>query len=270
MDLKLNQKSVLVTGGASGIGREITRLYADETGVNIAFTYFSDKNGADALTHQLQRTGASSLCLFMNLADPESIEQAVKKVADSFGGIDVLINNAVFWGSPGSRGKKFEEISLEEWRKVLNTNVLGTVGLIQSVVPYMRKRQFGRIVNISSDIAYESMPGSGAYGTMKAALSGLTANLVTEFSADNILSNIVVPSLTFTDKAIHRFPETFQKAAENAFPTRRVTRPEDVASLVVYLGSGANTHVNGEEIRVTGKGSQPMLNDIFRNITASG
>lgn len=265
MNLKLQNKTVLITGGSSGIGKSIVQAFAEEPEIHIAFMYHSNKQEAESLIAQLKQKDISVLAVPMDLANLESIDQAVKKVLNKYAGVDVLINNAVFWGSPGSRGFRFEEIPMEEWRKVLNINVLGTVKMIQEVVPFMRKKRFGRIVNISSDIALDSMPGSGPYGTMKSALFGLTANLVTEFSADNILSNVVIPSLTFTEKAQKRFPETFQEAAKKAFPTNRVTRPEDVASLVVYLGSGANTHVNGEMIRVTGKGSQPVLNAIYQS-----
>lgn len=201
----------------------------------------------------------------MDLADHDSIDRSLIQITEQFGGVDILINNAVYWGSPESRGKQFENMPMAEWESVMNVNLLGTVKVTQSVVPYMRKQHFGRIVNVSSDVAIDSMPGSGPYGTMKAALAVVNSNLLTELSADNILSNVVIPSLTFTDKALARFPDAFQKMAKNAFPTRRVTTPEDVASLVVYLGSAANTHINGEMIRATGKGSQPMLNAMFED-----
>lgn len=266
MDLKLRQKAVLITGGSSGIGKAIAIMYANEPGAQVAITYRTDQKTAAEVTDQLNMKGCSSLSVQMDLADHASIDRAVDEVAGEFGGVDVLINNAVFWGSPGAQGLRFENIPIKEWEQVIGINLLGMVKVIQAVVPFMRKKKFGRIVNVSSDIALDSMPGSGAYGTMKAALSGLTANLVTELSAANILSNVVFPSLTFTDKAVRRFPKTFREAAKNAFPTNRVTQPDDVASLIAYLGSGVNTHVNGEMIRVTGKGSQPMLNTIFQEM----
>ncbi|MEX2597028.1 MAG: SDR family oxidoreductase [Salibacteraceae bacterium] len=265
MNLKLTQNTVLITGGSSGIGKAITKMYAEEPGIRIAFTYHTNEEAASILTTQLKQQGVSVVAVPMDLEDHESIGQAVNKVVDVFGSIDALVNNAVFWGSPGFRGMGFEDIPIEEWEKIFRINLLGTVKMIQTVIPFMKKNNFGRIVNISSDIALDSMPGSGPYGMMKAALSGLTANLVTEYSAHNILSNLVIPSLTFTDEAKKRFPEAFQEAAKKAFPTNRVTRPEDVASLVAYLGSGTNTHVNGEQIRVTGKGSQPMLNALYHS-----
>ena len=124
----------------------------------------------------------------------------------------------------------------------------------------MRKNRWGRIVNVSADISYNSMKGAGPYGSLKTALFGFTSNLVEELSADGILSNVVLPSWTLVERAIESFPEEFRREAGKAFPTNRVTTPEDVASVIVYLGSAANRHVNGEHIRVTGRGSQPVLN----------
>jgi NAD(P)-dependent dehydrogenase (short-subunit alcohol dehydrogenase family) len=94
-------------------------------------------------------------------------------------------------------------------------------------------------------------------------LFGFTANLVTELSADNVLSNVVIPSWTLTEHAVNYFPEGFQQEAVKAFPTHRITQPEDVASLIAYLGSAMNTHVNGEYIKATGKCSLPMLSAIL-------
>lgn len=158
---------------------------------------------------------------------------------------------------------------ISQWEDTVGSNLFGTVRITKAVTPYMRKQQFGRIVNISSDIALDSMVGSGPYSALKSALFGLTANLVTEFSGDNILSNVILPSWTLTERAKNFFPADFRENAAQAFPSQRITTPEDVASLVAYLGSPANGHVNGEHIRVTGKGSQPLLYHLFQNLQKS-
>lgn len=102
----------------------------------------------------------------------------------------------------------------------------------------------------------------------KSAIFGLTANLVSELSQYNILINDVVPSWTLTDNARKLFDQQFQQTAKTAFPTQRITTPEDIASMIVYLGSKANGHVNGEQIKVTGSGSQAMLNYFFQQMMA--
>lgn len=264
MDLGLKDKTVLITGGSSGIGKETALTFAREDGVQIVVTYFKGKQAAQELVDTINNSGNKSLAVPLALADFSSIEQAVETIREHFETIDILVNNAVYWGDGSAMGKSFEDIPMQQWSDVVGTNLFGTVRLTQLVLPGMRRQKFGRIVNVSSDIALESMVGSGPYGSLKAALFGLTSNLVVEGSADNILTNVVLPSLTMTEKATQRFPDEFKEAAKAAFPTGRITTPQDVASLIVYLGSSANSHINGEIIKATGKGSQPLLNYILR------
>jgi len=113
------------------------------------------------------------------------------------------------------------------------------------------------------------MKGSGRYSTLKSALFGLAANLVTELSPYDILTNVVLPSWTLTDRARTHFPQAFRDVAAAAFPTGRITTPEGVASLILYLGSGANGHVNGERIRVTGASSLPLMGYLWEQARAA-
>lgn len=264
MNTGLEGKTVLVTGGSSGIGKTTARMFASETEANIALTYYSNEASARKVAKE---TGG--LAVQMSLEDHDSIEKAVEMTVRHFGGIDVLVNNAVLWGDPKNRGKDFEEIPLSQWEETIGVNLFGTVKVTREVVPYMRKAKWGRIINVSSDVALDSMKGSGPYGSLKSALFGLTANLVEELSPDGVLTNVVIPSWTLTERAVDFFPEPFRQKAAESFPTNRVTLPEDVASLIVYLGTAANGHVNGEHIRVTGKGSMPVLNSLFRKYAES-
>lgn len=268
MDTGLNGKTILITGGSMGIGKAAALAFGREPGTRVAFTYFKNEASARDVVASIEREGRSALAVYMSLGDHASIEKAVHVIADRFGGIDVLVNNAIQWGGRENFGKAFEEMPMSQWEGTLGVNFFGTVKVTQLAVPFMRKNKFGRIVNISSDIGYDSMKGSGPYGSLKTALFGLTSNLVEELSADGILSNVILPSWVLVEKAIENFPEEFRRDAGKAFPTNRVTTPEDVASMIVYLGSAANGHVNGEHIRVTGKGSQPLLNSIMHEYRA--
>jgi 3-oxoacyl-[acyl-carrier protein] reductase len=257
-------KTVLVTGGSSGIGRATVLALAQEPDVNIAFTYFNNEGGARELVQSIEAEGGLATAVHLDLANHASIEQAVTAVATRFGQIDVLVNNAVHWGRGANRGKPFEAMPLTQWEETIGVNLFGTVKVTQAVVPFMRQQKWGRIVNVSSDLAVDSMVGSGPYSTLKSALFGFTANLVEELSADGILSNVVMPGWTLTDRVRTFFPAGIHEEIKTAFPTGRVTMPEDVASLILYLASPANGHVNGEIIRVTGKASLPFVNHLFR------
>lgn len=264
METGLEDKTVLITGGSSGIGKATALMFAEQAKARIAFTYYQNEESARQIVEMIEARGRRALAVRMSLEEPASIQKAVADTAGHFGSVDVLVNNAVHWGNRTNRGKRFEEMPLSQWEETIGTNLFGTVKVTQEAVPYMRKAQWGRIINVSSDVALESMKGSGPYGSLKSALFGFTANLVEELSRDGILTNVVIPSWTLTKRAIAFFPDTFRREAVKAFPTNRVTTPEDVASLIVYLGSAANGHVNGEHIRVTGKGSQAMLGTLFR------
>ena len=264
MDIGFSGKTILITGGSSGIGKATVLAAAKEKNLNIAFTYFKNEAGAHDITRTIEANGSSAIAVYMDLADHASIEQAVATVMNKFGQVDVLVNNAVHWGDPENRGKIFEEMPLRQWQETIATNLLGTVKVTQCVVPLMRQQKWGRIVTVSSDLAFDSLVGSGPYSSLKSALVGFTANLVEELSADGILSNLVLPSWTLTDRARAFFPEGIDEKLKEAFPTQRVTVPEDVVSLILYLVSPINGHVNGEIIRVTGKASLPLVNHLFK------
>lgn len=267
MDCGLDGKTVLITGGSAGIGKATAELFGRERSARIALTYNSGKESAVDTAKRIEEHGGAAMAVHMDLGDKDGIDRAVNEIKGRFGGIDVLVNNAVQW--PTERFA-FEEGPVSTWESFFSINLFGIVKLCQAVIPSMKARHWGRIVLLSSDLAIDSMKGSGRYSTLKAALFGLAANLVIELSPYDILTNVVLPSWTLTERATTRFPQSFQKAASGAFPTGRVTTPEDVASLILYLGSGANGHVNGERIRVTGGSSLPLMTYLWDQARSAG
>jgi len=268
MDTGLSGKTILITGGSMGIGKATALAFGREAGARVALTYFKNEASAKEVVASIERDGGIAFAVYMALGDHASIEKAVEVIAGKFGSIDVLVNNAIQWGSGGNRGKAFEEMPMEQWQETVGVNLFGTVKATQLVVPFMRRQKWGRIVNVSSDIGYDSMKGSGPYGSLKTALFGLTSNLVEELSVDGILSNVVLPSWTMVERHMANFPEDFRREAARAYPTGRITTAQDVASMILYLGSAANGHVNGEHIRVTGKNSQPLLSMLMSEYRA--
>jgi 3-oxoacyl-[acyl-carrier protein] reductase len=266
MDCGLVGKTVLITGGSSGIGKATAELFGREPGVRVAVSYRNDRQGALDTVSLIEGQGGSAMAVQMDLGSQAGIVQAVREVEKRFGGIDVLINNAVQW--PTERFP-FEQGPVSAWESFLSVNLSGVVKLCQAVIPCMKERRWGRIVLLSSDLAVDSMKGSGRYSTLKAALFGLAANLVVELSPFDILTNVVLPSWTLTERAKTAFPKSFQDAAVAAFPTGRITTPGDVASLLLYLGSAANGHVNGQHIKVTGGSSLPLMGYLWEKARAA-
>lgn len=251
MELGLANRVVLVTGSSSGIGRATALAFGRE-GARVGITYRSQRQQAEETARQVIEAGGQAIVVAYDLAHEETIKEAVETIGQQWGHIDVLVNNAVQWGSLEEMGKRFEEIPMSSWKSTLDLSLAGVYYTLQQVIPLMRTQSWGRIVNVSSNVAEDGIPGAGAYAAAKAGLHGLTRVLARELGPAGILSNVVMPGFTLTERNRDQFPQAMQAAVAQQTPTGRLTRPEDVAALIVFLGSAANSHVNGETIRCTG------------------
>lgn len=246
MDLGLSGKVVLVTGGSRGIGGAAARLFARE-GARVAITYRENGERAERVAMEVE-----GLAVRFELGEPEMIHAAVGAVLERWGQVDVLVNNAVQWGAWPDEATRFEEVAMSEWRALLLANSAGHYAAIQAVVPSMRQRRWGRIVNVSSTVAADGMKGMAAYGAAKAALHGLTRTLAKELGADGILVNTVLPGLTMTETNREQLPAEVIQGAGAATPIGRLLEPEEVARAMVFLGSAANVAITGEMVRTSG------------------
>lgn len=167
--------------------------------------------------------------------------------------LTILDNNAVEWGPRApNQVPPFEELPVDEWRPLLRVNIEGAFTTIQAVVPSMRERNWGRIVNVSSSVAVDGMPGAGWYATSKASLHGLRRTLSKEVGPAGILTNVVMPGFTLTEGNRQRFPAAIREEMAQESPIRRLLPPEEVGPTIVFLCSAANTAVTGEVIRASG------------------
>ncbi len=251
MDLGLRGKIALVTGSSSGIGRATAELFGRE-GVRVAVTYATGLDRAEATAASIRENGGEACVVAFDLASIESIRAAISSVEDRWGSIEILVNNAVAWGLRlPSQAPAFERLSSLEWREGLRTNIEGTYAAIQTVLPAMRKRHWGRIVNVSSLAAGDGLAGTGWYSAAKAATHGLTRTLAREVGHDGVLANVVMPGLTMTSR-VSKMPTAVHERAIAASAIGRVLLPTDIASVIVFLCSVANTVVTGQIIRASG------------------
>jgi NAD(P)-dependent dehydrogenase (short-subunit alcohol dehydrogenase family) len=256
MDARIKGRRALVTGGSQGIGEFVVRDLASE-GARVAFTYRSEKARADAIVDAITRAGGEALALPLDLDDLTTVSAAAQAVLDRWGGIDILVNNAVKWHDQiPQQMPAFESIPLEAWQSHLRANLEGAYLMTQLAVPSMRKNGWGRIVNISSGVALDGIPGGGPYAAAKMGIIGLTNVLARELGGAGILVNVVVPGLTMTDRMSGRFSPEVQEQRGKAYPVKRLLKPEEVASAIVFLASGLNTAITGETIRASG--GRPM------------
>jgi 3-oxoacyl-[acyl-carrier protein] reductase len=252
MDLGLTGRTAIVTGSSRGIGRATAQLLAAE-GARVAVTYRRDRLRAEAVVESIRKHGGDGLAVFFDLASPDSIREATNAVVQRWGRIDVLVNSASQWVQPErERAAGDADRADDRWRESLRTNLEGVYCAIRAVVPLMRAKHWGRIVNVSSVAAVDGMVGFAWYAASKAALRGLARTLARELGDSGVLVNNVMPGGTMTSTVFNNLPSgvLMQKARE--LPTGRLPLAEEVAAVIVFLVSTMNTTVTGEDIRVSG------------------
>lgn len=247
MDLGLDTRTVIVTGAGGGLGRSITRAFAAE-GANVLLTYHGSRDATEALAAEV-----AGRAVPYDLAAGASAHDVVTAALGWTGRIDVLVNNAVHWGSPATLwGAPFEETPDPDWQRVVRDNIEGTIALTRAVAPLLRQQKWGRLVHISSSIADDGMAGMEYYAAAKAALHGFSRSVAFALGRDgDILSNVVMPGLTRTDTNTAIVEADGARYAALS-PIGRLLDADDVARAIVYLGSAANTGINGQVIPVTG------------------
>ncbi|MFE2571799.1 SDR family NAD(P)-dependent oxidoreductase [Streptomyces mirabilis] len=251
MDMELKGRTVLVTGGSSGIGAAIARAYAAE-GARVALTYRSGGEDADRLARELGAGRDAAMAVRYSLAEPDSVESAVATVTERWGGVDVLVANAVRWAPRRAPGERFEDVAAGDWRGFLDDNLAPTLRTVQLVVAGMRARSWGRIVLISSHVALDGHRGQEFYGAAKSALHGFARSLARDVGCDGVLVNVVCPGLTATERVRTGLPVEIRERETLSTPTGRLSSPEDVAGAVLFLGSAANGNTTGQTLTVAG------------------
>jgi 3-oxoacyl-[acyl-carrier protein] reductase len=250
MDLQLKDATVLVTGSSAGIGRAAALAFGAE-GARVAVTYYKHQEGAEETADKIRGSGGQALVVHYDLANPDSIHSSIEQIQKEWGTLNVFVNNAAPMDVAGPTGQLFEEVPLEYWQAMIRPTLEGITLTIQGALPMMRKSGWGRIVNISSD-GTDGWPGLGPYATAKSGLHGLTRTLAAELGPANILSNVVMPGAVMTERTAKNIPAEHKEQIRQHLPTRQLITPEDVAAVIVFLGSPVNKQIIGEIIRVTG------------------
>ncbi|MER7009462.1 SDR family NAD(P)-dependent oxidoreductase [Dactylosporangium sp. NPDC000555] len=251
MQTNLEGRSVLVTGGSSGIGAATARAFAAE-GARVALTYRSGRDAAERLAAEMGADRGRAMAVRCPLEEPAAAELAVQEVGERWGGIDVFVANAVRWAPRRPPDVRFEEVPPAEWEGFVADNLVRTLRLTQLVLPGMRARGWGRIVLLSSHVVHDGQRGQEFYGAVKGALHGLARSLAWDVGPDGVLVNVVCPGLTTTDRVLGGLPAHIRDGELARTATARLSSPQDVAAAVLYLGSAANGNVTGQVVTVAG------------------
>ena len=240
----LDGKVAVVTGAAQGIGRAI----ADGLAAEGARIVVADMRGADDAAQSYDR----GVAVTADCSDEADVQRLVDETVAQCGGIDILVNNAGLYASLEMR--PFDEIPLEEWRKVMDVNVASMFLMCRSVVPVMRGRGGGKVVNISSGTPFRGVPFLLHYVTSKGAIVAFTRALAKELGKDNVLVNCVAPGFTMS-AGVQANPVVIEKLRDVSVAARTIQRdqvPDDVVGAVVYFCGPGSDFVTGQTIVIDG------------------
>lgn len=236
---------VVVTGGSRGLGLEIAQAFGT-AGAVVVITARREQWLNEA-AKQLQDKAISVLALTCDVANPTSVESVVQKTLETYGKIDVLVNNAgLTWGAPA------ESMPLERWQQVLDANITGTFLMSQVVGRYMLERGKGAIVNVASIAGL----GGGqlqtvGYNASKAAVINLTRALAIEWAERNIRVNAVAPAM-FRTRMTEAILDRAEAVVANSMPMKRIGQPGELAPAVLFLASEGASYITGQVIPIDG------------------
>jgi len=245
--IDLSGKTALITGGSRGIGAATASLFA-EAGADVAFTYSRHRKDADRVVRRLESFGRTVIALRANVADEEHVRKCVAKVKAVFGKIDILVNNAGIW-TYGAIGKMKRRV----WQETLDVNLTGTFLMCNAVVPLMRKRRYGRIINVSSTAGQRGEAYHSHYAATKGGIIALTKSLAAELARENIIVNCVAPGWVDTDMSGSVLRDRkLREEVRRTIPRGTIATAEEIAGPILFLASELAKNVVGEVLNANG------------------
>ncbi|MFL5243397.1 MAG: SDR family NAD(P)-dependent oxidoreductase [Gemmataceae bacterium] len=249
---RLKNKVAIVTGGGAGIGRATCELFAEEGAAVVVAERNSDTG--QAVADQLNKAGEKALFVKTEVSDEASVERMVQAAVKRFGRIDILINNAGIFVLKGI------EATPEEWRQVLDVNVMGPALVAKHVVPEMRKVGGGAIVNLGSISSFIAQPQFVTYNASKAAIANMTRCMALDLAPDNIRVNAVCPGTVWTQivERLTRERGLDREAADKhpdfgaSHMIKRLADPREIAYAILFLASDEASFITAENLMVDG------------------
>ena len=245
--MPLRDKSALITGSSSGIGRSVALAMA-AAGADIAINHPSPREAATAaeLAEQIRALGRRAVIIEADVADEQAVSSMVEQASRELGRIDILVNNAGI-----AAAVPVHELDVAVWDRVLAVHLRGTFLMTRAVLPQMYARGYGRIINTASQLAYKGAPGFTAYTAAKGAILSFTRSVALEIGARDITINCVAPGATRTP-ILDDVPADVLEEIRKAIPLGRIAEVDDIAPSFVFLASDAGRHYQGQCISPNG------------------
>lgn len=239
----LQNKVAVVTGGSRGIGKAIAEKFAAE-GASVAILYSSNSASADAVVEEIRNAGGTAKAYQCHVENSDEVGKTIDDVVNDLGKIDILINNAGI-----TRDKLLMMMKEEDFDDVISVNLKGAYNTMRKVCPMLARQRWGRVINLSSIAGINGNAGQVNYSASKAGLIGMTKSAAREFAGRGITVNAIAPGFVETDMT-EKF--TSDENVMKRIPVGRMGRPDEIASLALFLASDAAAYITGEVIRIDG------------------
>jgi len=244
--ISLKDKTALVTGGSRGIGAATVHLLA-RAGADVAINYTRQTEAARATADRAREYGVRAIAVQADVAIRQQVDTMVADVIREFGRIDILVNNAGIW-----EHNPIDTMTEDDLRRTVDVNIMGTFYPTMAVVPHMKERRSGAIINISSTAGQRGEAFHSPYAASKSAVIGLTKSLAPELAAYNIRVNCVAPGWFETDMSLESLNSPEGPSHVAKIPMGRVGQPEELAGAVAFLASDLASFITGEVLNVNG------------------
>ena len=238
-------KNALITGASRGIGAEIAKVLAGY-GVKVWINYRSNAEMADKLKEEIESSGGSAAVIGFDVSDESAFIEAVKTIIDADGELSYLVNNAGI-----TNDKLAMRMSVEDFKKVIDANLVSTFVGCREALKVMSKKRFGAVVNVASVVAESGNAGQANYVASKGGVIAMTKTFAIEGAPRNIRFNSVTPGFIDTDMT-KNLPEKVKSEILNKIPLKRLANPKEVANAVAFLLSDEASYITGETLKVNG------------------
>ena len=241
----LEGKTALITGASKGIGKAIAKKFA-EHGANVAFTYLSSTEKGEALEKELTEGGVKAKGFRSDASDYQAAQDLITAVLETFGRMDVLVNNAGI-----TKDNLLMRMREEDWDVIQNINLKSCFNTVKASARSFMKQRSGSIINMSSVVGVKGNAGQANYAASKAGIIGFTKSVALELGSRNIRCNAIAPGFIETEMTDALDKATVQ-GWRDAIPLKREGSPEDVANACVFLASEMATYITGQTIQING------------------
>src|SRR5215468_12031765 len=242
---RLDQRIAIVTGAGQGIGRAIALGLARE-GASVVIADVNQES-ARAVKNEIEAGGGKALAIRTDVSDESSVQAMAKESLAEFGRVDILVNNAGIFPT-----SSVEEMSEEDWDRVIGTNLIGAFLCARAVVPTFLKQGSGRIISLTSGRAFQGAKNGAHYAASKAGIIGFSKSLALELAPHGITVNVICPGITDTAQPRGHQTEEQIYAQAQRIPLGRIGQPEDLVGPAIFLASDAASFVTGQTILVNG------------------